>query len=183
MALFHLSVTQTKRSAGQSAIASAAYRAAVSYTHLYPIAYIKNKIPMAKKAAVCSYTVEGRALIHTNLSMNSSFLLYTSEEKKVPFKWEYGEETISLQLGMYANNQRPYIGMITHTEAVSYTHLDVYKRQGKEVPSPCESVETGRAFLHECAVRVSSSLEDWKERYAPEAPEDEPDERFVEAPV
>ena len=39
---------------------------------IYPIAYIKNKIPMAKKAAVCSYTVEGRALIHTNLSMNSS---------------------------------------------------------------------------------------------------------------
>ena len=28
-----------------------------------------------------------------------------NEEKKVPFKWEYGEETISLQLGMYANNQ------------------------------------------------------------------------------
>ena len=27
-----------------------------------------------------------------------------NEEKKVPFKWEYGEETISLQLGMYANN-------------------------------------------------------------------------------
>lgn len=26
-----------------------------------------------------------------------------NEEKKVPFKWEYGEETISLQLGMYAN--------------------------------------------------------------------------------
>ena len=36
-----------------------------------------------------------------------------NEEKKVPFKWEYGEETISLQLGMYANNQRLYIGMIT----------------------------------------------------------------------
>ena len=31
-----------------------------------------------------------------------------NEEKKVPFKWEYGEETISLQLGMYANNQRLY---------------------------------------------------------------------------
>ena len=39
-----------------------------------------------------------------------------NEEKKVPFEWEYGEETISLQLGMYANNQRLYIGMITHTE-------------------------------------------------------------------
>ena len=35
-----------------------------------------------------------------------------NEEKKVPFKWEYGEETISLQLGMYANNQRLYIGMV-----------------------------------------------------------------------
>ena len=43
-----------------------------------------------------------------------------NEEKTVPFKWEYGEETISLQLGMYANNQRLYISMIT---PVSYTHL------------------------------------------------------------
>ena len=41
-----------------------------------------------------------------------------NEEKKVPFKWEYGEETISLQLGMYANNQRLYIGMITHNEQI-----------------------------------------------------------------
>ena len=38
---------------------------------IYPIAYIKNKIPMAKKAAVCSYTVEGRALIHTNLQAHA----------------------------------------------------------------------------------------------------------------
>ena len=44
MALFHLSVTQTKRSAGQSAIASAAYRAGErlyseyygEYRHLCP---------------------------------------------------------------------------------------------------------------------------------------------------
>lgn len=41
---------------------------------IYPIAYIKNKIPMAKKAAVCSYTADGRALIHTNLSLNSFVL-------------------------------------------------------------------------------------------------------------
>jgi len=44
-----------------------------------------------------------------------------NEEKKVPFKWEYGEETISLQLGMYANNQRLYIGMIRDL------YPDVYK--------------------------------------------------------
>ena len=31
-----------------------------------------------------------------------------NEEKKVPFKWEYGEETISLQLGM-PNRYRPII--------------------------------------------------------------------------
>ena len=31
-----------------------------------------------------------------------------NEEKKVPFKWEYGEETISLQLGMYANSAKPH---------------------------------------------------------------------------
>lgn len=41
---------------------------------IYPIAYIKNKIPMAKKTAVCSYTADGRALIHTNLSLNSFVL-------------------------------------------------------------------------------------------------------------
>ena len=34
MALFHLSVTQTKRSAGQSAIASAAYRAEIGRAHV-----------------------------------------------------------------------------------------------------------------------------------------------------
>ena len=50
---------------------------------IYPIAYIKNKIPMAKKAAVCSYTVEGRALIHTNLSMNSSVLFSTTSKPSV----------------------------------------------------------------------------------------------------
>ena len=32
-----------------------------------------------------------------------------------------------------------------------------------------------------CCPGIFIFLEDWKERYAPEAPEDEPDERFVEA--
>ena len=41
---------------------------------IYPIAYIKNKIPMAKKTAICSYTADGRTLIHTNLSLNSFVL-------------------------------------------------------------------------------------------------------------
>lgn len=41
---------------------------------IYPIAYIRNKIPMAKRAAVCSYTADGRALIHTNLNLNTFVL-------------------------------------------------------------------------------------------------------------
>lgn len=41
---------------------------------IYPIAFVKNKVPMAKRSAVCSYTAEGRALIHTNLSLNTSIL-------------------------------------------------------------------------------------------------------------
>jgi len=41
---------------------------------IYPIAYIKNKIPKSKKTVIRSYTVEGRAEIHTNLTLNSSIL-------------------------------------------------------------------------------------------------------------
>lgn len=41
---------------------------------IYPIAYIRNKTPMAKRAAVCSYTPDGRVLIHTNLNLNTFVL-------------------------------------------------------------------------------------------------------------
>ena len=43
MALFHLSVTQTKRSAGQSAIASAAYRA--GERKIWNADTVRRKIP------------------------------------------------------------------------------------------------------------------------------------------
>ena len=64
-----------------------------------------------------------------------------NEEKKVPFKWEFGEETISLQLGMYANNQRLYIGMITHTEDGAEPFADM------TVNLPGYSLEPGEAFI------------------------------------
>ena len=63
------------------------------------------------------------------------------KEKKVPFKWEYGEETISLQLGMYANNQRLYIGMITHTEDGAEPFADM------TVNLPGYSLDPGEAFI------------------------------------
>ena len=62
----------------------------------FPIAYIKNKIPMAKKAAVCSYTVEGRALIHTNLSMNSSVLSGLRNQPSMGRSTELTDSRISL---------------------------------------------------------------------------------------
>lgn len=63
-----------------------------------------------------------------------------NEEKKVPFKWEYGEETISLQLGMYANNQRLYIGMITHTEDGAEAFADM------TVNLPGYSLDPGESY-------------------------------------
>ena len=51
MALFHLSVTQTKRSAGQSAIASAAYRAG---ERLYSEYYGEYSDYTKKGGVICS---------------------------------------------------------------------------------------------------------------------------------
>lgn len=55
-----------------------------------------DKIPMAKKAAVCSYTVEGRALIHTNLSMNSSVLSGLRNQPSMGRSTELTDSRISL---------------------------------------------------------------------------------------
>lgn len=63
---------------------------------IYPIAYIKNKIPMAKKAAVCSYTAEGRALIHTNLSLNTSVLSGLRSQPSMGRSTELIDSRISL---------------------------------------------------------------------------------------
>ena len=64
-----------------------------------------------------------------------------NEEKKVPFKWEFGEETISLHLGMYAYNDRLYIGMTTHTEDGAEPFADM------TVNLPGYSLEPGEAFI------------------------------------
>ena len=63
---------------------------------IYPIAYIKNKIPMAKKSAVCSYTAEGRALIHNNLNLNAFLLRELREQVSNGHSTEYMDCRISL---------------------------------------------------------------------------------------
>ena len=62
-------------------------------------------------------------------------------KKKVPFKWEFGEEIISLHLGMYASNQRLYIGMISHTEDGAEPFADM------TVNLPGYSLDPGEAFI------------------------------------
>lgn len=64
-----------------------------------------------------------------------------NEEKKVPFKWEFGEEIISLHLGMYANNERLYIGMTTHNNDGAEPFADM------TVNLPGYSLEPGEAFI------------------------------------
>ena len=63
---------------------------------IYPIAYVKSKIPMAKKSAVCSYTEEGRALIHTDLNLNFSILKDLREQTSNGHSTEYMDCRISL---------------------------------------------------------------------------------------
>lgn len=63
---------------------------------IYPIAFVKNKVPMAKRSAVCSYTAEGRALIHTNLSLNMSILGELREQESNGHSMEFMDCRLSL---------------------------------------------------------------------------------------
>ena len=63
---------------------------------IYPIAYIKNKVPMAKKSAACSYTPEGRAVIHTNLSLNAAVLQGLLHQPCTVHSTEYADCKLSL---------------------------------------------------------------------------------------
>ena len=63
---------------------------------IYPIAYIKNKIPMAKRSAVCSYTADGRAIIHSNLQLNPFVLKGLREDTSNRHSTEYHDCKLSL---------------------------------------------------------------------------------------
>ncbi len=60
---------------------------------------------------------------------------------KVPFKWELGEETVSLRVGSYAYEDRLYIGMICHKEDGAEPFADM------TVNLPAYSVEVNEAFI------------------------------------
>lgn len=63
------------------------------------------------------------------------------EVKKVPFKWELGEETISLEVGQYAYDNRLYIGITGHKEDGPHSFADM------TVNIPAYSLEPNEAFI------------------------------------
>lgn len=62
-------------------------------------------------------------------------------KKQVPFKWELGEETVSLEIGQYAYGERLYIGITSHTEDGPEPFADM------TVNIPAYSLEPNEAFI------------------------------------
>ena len=63
---------------------------------IYPVAFIKNKIPMSKRSAVCSYTAEGRKWIHLNLSLDPFVMFDLRNLSSEGHSIEYYDSRISL---------------------------------------------------------------------------------------
>lgn len=63
---------------------------------IYPIAYIKNKVPVSKKSSICSYTSEGRTAIHANLSLNTAVLQGLLKQTSKGHSTEYADCRLSL---------------------------------------------------------------------------------------
>ena len=63
---------------------------------IYPLAFVKNKIPHSKRSAVCSYTAEGRKPIHTNLRLNPFVLEGLRSMASGGHSTEYADSRISL---------------------------------------------------------------------------------------
>lgn len=64
---------------------------------LLPIGYIKHKNPMMKKTKINKYTVEGRRLIHSQLSFENVFMLrYIMENPVKERTMEYNDNRLSL---------------------------------------------------------------------------------------
>ena len=63
---------------------------------IYPIAYVKFKVAMPKRIKVCSYTPEGRELIHTNLSLNKAVMHGLKDDRITDHSIEYTDSRISL---------------------------------------------------------------------------------------
>ena len=69
---------------------------ATSDEPIYPIGYIRNRKPMARKMGTCSYTAEGRIGLHDNLRINIAMMHALMREPLFGRSTEYADNRISL---------------------------------------------------------------------------------------
>lgn len=63
---------------------------------IYPIGYVQHKSPIHKRKQVCRYTVNGRQLIHDNVSVNANLMYLLSAAKSYGRSIEYMDNRVSL---------------------------------------------------------------------------------------
>ena len=63
---------------------------------IYPISYVQFKNPMALNSRTCSYTEEGREIIHDNLRINGNIMYQLMNQKISSGSIEYYDNRISL---------------------------------------------------------------------------------------
>ena len=63
---------------------------------IYPIGYAQHKNPMCKRRQACSFTPEGRAMVHDNLRINVPLMLAVMRQPSFGQSVEYANNHISL---------------------------------------------------------------------------------------
>lgn len=63
---------------------------------IYPISFVKRKVPLGKKRKICCYTVEGRELIHNSLKINTLLMHELMWQPPCGKSVEYHDNRISL---------------------------------------------------------------------------------------
>jgi len=63
---------------------------------IYPIGFIQHKIPIANKRDACSFTPEGREVLHKNLAINTFLMYQMMKQPLIGRNAEYADNRISL---------------------------------------------------------------------------------------
>ena len=63
--------------------------------------------------------------------------------KTIPFKWAHGEETVSLEVSRYNNNDRLYVGMTSYTSGYPELFADITVNIVKYPLNPNEAFING----------------------------------------
>ena len=86
-----------------------------------PVAYVKNKYPMAKKRKVCSYTAEGREEIYKPLGVNMNILFRLMRSTALNQSIEFMDNRVSLYAGQ--NGKCAVTGQVLEFEDIHCHHI------------------------------------------------------------